>query len=272
MALSSVQHTSVRPAELHSISKHPRYVRIAIEGDVGAYLATIQPKAPPSTAAAPKVDGSISVCGGDETQTGWVDDYFGLSDGEIHYGRGVGWLSQEADMMENAQWPRKFVCSWCSERWNVAPWPQGRTLKIPYRLADRGYQKHLNGNKKKGHGVYLSGLAGRIKNHGCLSKTDQAVSSRLMNLFNDLDSRGQIPMSQSVRTVLGADEISSPAVVGEHRQWMVYLGLHAPETFKAYFFDVKGDQWNYRLYNLDDPTEKDIRDLTGRRTRSTVTF
>ncbi|KAK1844266.1 hypothetical protein CCHR01_13117 [Colletotrichum chrysophilum] len=210
-------------------------------------------------------------------------------------------------MMESPQWPRKFVCSWCSERWNVAPWPQGRTLKdtstigldaaassgaslgftrplltmqyyldhdhpaaepcvrglcqqardsllpgccdgnvaeSPWESAYRcvmdhcdvvtdarhKMKKHLNGNKKKGHDVYLSGLAGRIKNHGCLSKTDQAVFSRLMNLFNDLDSRGQIPMSQSVRTVLGADEISSPAVVGEHRQWMVYLGLHCPET------------------------------------------
>ncbi|KAF4881703.1 hypothetical protein CGCFRS4_v015293 [Colletotrichum fructicola] len=108
MALWSVQHTFVRPAELRSTSQHPRYVGFDIGGDVGAYLATIQPRAPPSTAAASKVDGSISVCDGDEIQTGWVDDYFGLSDGKRPYGRGVGWESQEADTMESPQWPRKF--------------------------------------------------------------------------------------------------------------------------------------------------------------------
>ncbi|KAF4417685.1 hypothetical protein CFRS1_v015163 [Colletotrichum fructicola] len=297
MALSSVQHIFVRPAELRSTSQHPRYIGFDIGGDVGAYLATIQPRAPPSTVTASKVDGSISVCDGDEIQTGWVDDYFGLSDGKRPYGGGFGWESQEADMMESPRWPRKFggtlkgtctigldaaascgaslgftrplltmqyyldhdhtaaepcVRGLCQQArdsllpgccdGNVAesPWESAYSCVMDHcdvvTDARHKMRKHLNGNTKKGHGVYVSGLAGRIKNHDCLSSTDQAVSSRLMGLFNDLDSRGQIPMSQSVRTVLGADKISSPAVLGEHRQWMVYLGLHAPETFKAYCF------------------------------------
>ncbi|KAH0422389.1 hypothetical protein CcaCcLH18_12848 [Colletotrichum camelliae] len=258
--LSNAQPTSVRPAELHSISQHPRYVRIAIEGDVGVHLATVQPRAPPSTAAATKVDGSIPVCGGDEVQTGWVDDYFGLSDGERPYGRGVGWLSQEADMMESPQWPRQFVCSWCSERWNVAHWPQSRKLKgtctIGLDAASSGaplgfthplptmqyYPDHDHPAAEPCVHGPCSGLAERIKKHDCLSKTDRAVSSRLMDLINDLDSRGQKSISQPVRTVLGADEIGSPAVLEEYRQSMVHLGFHAPETFRVHFFGVETEQ------------------------------
>lgn len=76
-----------------------------------------------------------------------------------------------------------------------------------------------------------------------------------MLMFNDRDARGQKSISQPINTVLGPEDVSSPAVLREHTQWMSYLGLHTPEVHRRDFFDPRTNQWYYREYNLDDDFE-----------------
>ncbi|KAK2770407.1 hypothetical protein CKAH01_14750 [Colletotrichum kahawae] len=186
--LPNAQPTSVRPAELHGTSQHPRYVRIAIEGDVEAYLATVQPRAPPSTVAASKVDGSISI---------YVLRPLQLVPGRTLKGTRTIGLDAAAPSGASLGFTRPLLTmvGHHSAHRRTIPWLTPMTI----------YSSPTWITTTPRHNLTL-GLAGRIKDHGCLSKTDRAVSSRLMNLFNDLDSRGQIPMSQSVRTVLLPEE------------------------------------------------------------------
>lgn len=95
-----------------------------------------------------------------------------------------------------------------------------------------------------------------------------------MLMFNDRDARGQKSISQPINTVLGPEDISSPAVLREHTQWMSFLGLHTPELHRRDFFDPRTNQWYYREYNLDDDFEdacentRVISHATGRAVRT----
>ncbi|OHX01007.1 hypothetical protein CSPAE12_00248 [Colletotrichum incanum] len=100
-----------------------------------------------------------------------------------------------------------------------------------------------------------TGLASRIDHGQPLSAIDKEISSRLMLMFNDRDARGQKSISQPINTVLGPEDVSSPAILREHTQWMSYLGLHNPELHRRDFFDARTNQWYYREYNLDDDFE-----------------
>ncbi|KAF9872169.1 hypothetical protein CkaCkLH20_10261 [Colletotrichum karsti] len=139
----------------------------------------------------------------------------------------------------------------------------------------REMKAHLHSPRKNGHKAYLTGLASRIENGQMLSAIDKEISSRLMLMFNDRDARGQKSISQPINTVLGPEDISSPAVLREHTQWMSYLGLHTPEIHRRDFFDPRTSQWYYREYNLDDNFDdacentRVVSCATGRAVRAT---
>ncbi|KAL0937830.1 uncharacterized protein CTRU02_207561 [Colletotrichum truncatum] len=343
---------SINPFDLSAAtSSGPRHVLIRVDGDAGAYLSNLAGQQTPQESSLPStMNGSLSVTNGDLIQTGWSVDFSGLSRTPREYGNGIGWRSQEAEAVIDTQhtfgWPRKFICSLCSLRWNAMPLPakvirsdisqkdridlripnptnarrdpsfsrpgcselhyyldhegsgnepcvrglcqtcrptsllpdsQPMTHCCPPPLAEPGYLKeiyrcimdncpfltdtrremkaHLHSPRKNGHKAYLTGLANRIENGQALSAIDKEISSRLMLMFNDRDARGQKSISQPINTVLGSEDISSPAVLREHTQWMAYLGLHTPELHRRDFFDQRTNQWYYREYNLDDDFE-----------------
>ncbi|KAF6825790.1 hypothetical protein CPLU01_10073 [Colletotrichum plurivorum] len=347
----------INPFDLSaSKSSGPRHVLVRIDGDAGSYLSGIANQPATQDLDLPtEIYGSQSVTNGDVVQTGWTVDYYGLSRTAQGYGNGVGWRSQEAEALVDTQgghygWPRKFVCSLCSLRWNAVPLPgkvirgdvsqkdridlripnppdtrkdptfsrpgcsevrqglhyyldhegsgndpcvrglcqtcrpisllpdsQPTTHCCPPQVAEPGFLKeiyrcimdncsfltdtrremkaHLHSPRKNGHKAYLSALAARIEHGQPLSAVDKEVSSRLMLMFNDRDARGQKSISQPINTVLGPEDISSPAILREHTQWVSYLGLHTPELHRRDFFDPRTNQWYYREYNLDDDFE-----------------
>ncbi|KAK6224794.1 hypothetical protein QIS74_03121 [Colletotrichum tabaci] len=346
----------INPFDLSAATpSEPRHVLVRVDGDAGAYLGNVVGRPTPLDSNLPvEMDGSRSVTNGDQIQTGWSVDYYGLSRTPREHGNGIGWRFQESEAAAEAQgnfgWPRKYVCSMCSLHWKAMPLP-GKVirgdvsqrdridLRIPnpsdarrdpgfsrpgcsepnpqlhYYLdhegpgnepcvrglcqtcrpvsffpdsqptthccppppAEPGYLKeiyrcimdncsfltdtrremkaHLHSPRKNGHKSYLTGLAGRIEHGQSLSAIDKEVSSRLMLMFNDRDARGQKSISQPINTVLGPEDVSSPAILREHTQWMSYLGLHTPELHRRDFFDPRTNQWYYREYNLDDDFE-----------------
>ncbi|KAH0430854.1 hypothetical protein CcaCcLH18_07520 [Colletotrichum camelliae] len=320
---------SINPFDLSTTSSStPRHVLIRVDGDAGSYLdgVTGQPAFQEQNLPL-ELNGSLSIINGDPIQTGWSVDYAGLSRTSRDYGNGIGWQSQEAEAVadphQTCSWPRKFVCSLCSLRWNAVPLPakviRGDVsqkdridLRIPNptdakrdptfsrpgcsEIAEPGYLKeiyrcimdncafltdtrremkaHLYSPRKNGHKAYLTGLANRIEIGQILSAIDKEISSRLMLMFNDRDARGQKSISQPINTVLSPEDISSPAVLREHSQWMSYLGLHTPEIHRRDFFDPRTHQWYYREYNLDDDFEdacentRVISHATGRAVRT----
>ncbi|KAK2739181.1 hypothetical protein CKAH01_18694 [Colletotrichum kahawae] len=362
---------SINPFDLSTTSSStPRHVLIRVDGDAGSYLdgVTGQPAFQEQNLPL-ELNGSLSIINGDPIQTGWSVDYAGLSRTSRDYGNGIGWQSQEAEAVadphQTCSWPRKFVCSLCSLRWNAVPLPakvirgdvsqkdridlripnptdakrdptfsrpgcsefhyylehecsanepcvrglcqtcrpvsllpdlQPTTHCCPPQIAEPGYLKeiyrcimdncafltdtrremkaHLYSPRKNGHKAYLTGLANRIETGQMLSAIDKEISSRLMLMFNDRDARGQKSISQPINTVLGPEDISSPAVLREHSQWMSYLGLHTPEIHRRDFFDPRTHQWYYREYNLDDDFEdacentRVISHATGRAVRT----
>ncbi|OLN94079.1 hypothetical protein CCHL11_08874 [Colletotrichum chlorophyti] len=379
----------INPFDLSAAApSEPRHVLIRVEGDAGAYLGNLTARPASQDVNLPsEMDGSRSVAGGDHIQTGWSLDYYGLSSTRLEYGNGLGWRSQENEGVTDAQgnfgWPRKYVCSMCSLRWNAMPLPakvirgdvsqkeridlrivrsvcsqagtggiltplvpvnpppgngaaykelqpnppdarkdpgfsrpgcsefhyyldhegpanapcvrglcqtcrpvsllpdsQPTTHCCPPPVAEPGYLKeiyrcimdncpfltdtrremkaHLHSPRKNGHKSYLTGLASRIEHGQPLSAVDKEISSRLMLMFNDRDARGQKSISQPINTVLGPEDISSPAILREHTQWMSYLGLHTPEVHRRDFWDSRTGQWYYREYNLDNDFEDAI--------------
>ncbi|KAE9581745.1 hypothetical protein CGMCC3_g1969 [Colletotrichum fructicola] len=309
---------SINPFDLSTTtSSTPRHVLIRVDGDAGSYLDSVtgQPAFQEQNLPS-ELNGSLSVSNGDPIQTGWSVDYAGLSRTSRDYGNGIGWRLQEAEAVadphQTCSWPRKFVCSLCSLRWNAVPLPakviRGDVsqkdridLRIPnptdakrdptfsrpgcsefhYYLdhecsanEPREMKAHLHSPRKNGHKAYLTGLANRIETGQILSAIDKEISSRLMLMFNDRDARGQKSISQPINTVLGPEDISSPAVLREHTQWMSYLGLHTPELHRRDFFDPRTNQWYYREYNLDDDFEdacestRVISHATGRAVRT----
>ncbi|GKT51266.1 uncharacterized protein ColSpa_11447 [Colletotrichum spaethianum] len=354
----------INPFDLSAAApSEPRHVLVRVDGDAGAYLGNVVGRpAPPELNLPTEMDGSRSVTSGDQIQTGWSVDYYGLSRTPREYGNGIGWRSQESEAVADAQsnfgWPRKYVCSMCSLHWKAMPLPakvirgdyvrtrsgvcrsrrhayknqpnpsdgrrdpafsrpgcsepysqlhyyldhegpgnepcvrglcqicrpvsffpdsQPTTHCCPPPVVEPGYLKeiyrcimdncpfltdtrremkaHLHSPRKNGHKSYLTGLASRIEHSQTLSAIDKEISSRLMLMFNDRDARGQKSISQPINTVLGPEDVSSPAILREHTQWMSYLGLHTPELHRRDFFDSRTNQWYYREYNLDDDFE-----------------
>ncbi|KAK2003812.1 hypothetical protein LX36DRAFT_677369 [Colletotrichum falcatum] len=252
----------INPFDLSAAApSEPRHVLVRVDGDAGAYLGNVTGRPATSKPSLPsEMNGSRSVTRGDQIQTGWSVDYYGLSRAPREYGNGIGWRSQEAEAVADAQgnfgWPRKYVCSVCSLHWKTMPLPAkvirgdvSQRDRIDLRIA------HLHSPRKNGHKSYLAGLASRIENGQPLSAIDQEICSRLMLMFNDRDARGQKSISQPINTVLGPEDVSSPAILREHTQWMSYLGLHTPEMHRRDFFDPRTNQWYYREYNLDDDFE-----------------
>lgn len=134
------------------------------------------------------------------------------------------------------------------------------TLTNPHHLSIQrkgltDYQAHLHSPRKNGHKSYLTSLAARIEHGQPLSAIDKEIASRLMLMFNDRDARGQKSISQPINTVLGPEDVSSPAILREHTQWMSYLGLHTPELHRRDFWDPRTGGWYYREYNMDDDFE-----------------
>ncbi|TDZ75188.1 hypothetical protein CTRI78_v000201 [Colletotrichum trifolii] len=361
----------INPFDLSAAaSSEPRHVLIRVDGDVGAHLGGVHGQPAPQDYNLPSyVCGSRSVTNGDAVQTGWSVDYYGLSRTPREHGNGIGWRSQEGEAMAGAHgsfgWPRKFVCSICSLRWNAVPLPmkvfrgdvsqkdrnelripspsnaqrdptfsrpgcselhyyldhdgpghepcvrdlclvcqpvalmldsQPMTHCCPPPVTEPGYLKeiyrcimdncsfltdtrremkaHLHSPRKNGHKPYLTGLANRVEHGQPLGAMDKEICSRLMLMFNDRDARGQKSISQPINTVLGPEDVSSPAILREHTQWLSYLGLHTPETHRREFFDHRTSQWYYREYNLDDDFEDAIENArvfscaTGRAVRA----
>ncbi|KXH49397.1 hypothetical protein CNYM01_08258, partial [Colletotrichum nymphaeae SA-01] len=342
----------INPFDLSAAEpSQPRHVLVRVDGDTGFYLGNAVGRPAPQEFSLPtEVDGSRSVANGDQIQTGWSIDYYGLSRSRHEYGNGIGWRCQESEAVADAQgnfgWPRKYVCSMCCLRWNAMPlpakvirgdvsqkdrielritrsqirqmhggtpdslgrdaqrtWkravrpgplskvpagvflaglaaddpllsapgcraglPQGDLpvhhgqLPVPYGhpARDEGlmnYQAHLHSPRKNGHKSYLTSLAARIEHGQPLSAIDKEIASRLMLMFNDRDARGQKSISQPINTVLGPEDVSSPAILREHTQWMSYLGLHTPELHRRDFWDPRTGGWYYREYNMDDDFE-----------------
>ncbi|KAK2062981.1 hypothetical protein LY76DRAFT_642855 [Colletotrichum caudatum] len=363
---------NINPFDLSAAApSEPRHVLVRVDGDAGAYLGSVTGRPIPSKPSLPtEMDGSRSVTSGDQIETGWSLDYYGLSRTPREHGNGIGWRCQESEAVADAQgnfgWPRKYVCSMCSLHWKAMPLPakvirgdvsqrdridlripnpldarrdpafsrpgcselhyyldhegpgnepcvrglcqtcrpvsfvpdsQPTTHCCPPPVVEPGYlkeiyrcimdncpfltdtrremkvhtltsdhqstliltelsiQAHLHSPRKNGHKSYLTGLASRIENGQPLSAIDQEICSRLMLMFNDRDARGQKSISQPINTVLGPEDVSSPAILREHTQWMSYLGLHTPEMHRRDFFDPRTNQWYYREYNLDDDFE-----------------
>ncbi|KAK1655819.1 hypothetical protein BDP81DRAFT_10556 [Colletotrichum phormii] len=342
----------INPFDLSAAEpSQPRHVLVRVDGDTGFYLGNAVGRPAPQEFSLPtEVDGSRSVANGDQIQTGWSIDYYGLSRSRHEYGNGIGWRCQESEAVADAQgnfgWPRKYVCSICCLRWNAMPLPakvirgdvsqkdrielripnpadarrdpgfsrpgcselhyyldhegpgnepcvrglcqkcrpvsflpdsQPTTHCCPPPVAEPGYLKeiyrcimdncpfltdtrremkaHLHSPRKNGHKSYLTSLAGRIEHGQPLSAIDKEIASRLMLMFNDRDARGQKSISQPINTVLGAEDVSSPAILREHTQWMSYLGLHTPELHRRDFWDPRTGGWYYREYNMDDVFE-----------------
>lgn len=133
----------INPFDLSaSKSTGPRHVLVRIDGDAGTYLSGIVNQSASQDLDLPtEVYGSQSVTNGDAVQTGWTVDYYGLSRTAQGYGNGVGWRSQEAEAQADTQgghfgWPRKFVCSLCSLRWNAVPLP-GKVIRGDVSQKDR---------------------------------------------------------------------------------------------------------------------------------------
>ncbi|KDN72322.1 hypothetical protein CSUB01_00005 [Colletotrichum sublineola] len=312
----------INPFDLSATApSEPRHVLVRVDGDAGAYLSNVTGRPVPTELSLPtEMDGSRSVTSGDQIQTGWSVDYYGLSRTPREYGNGIGWRSQETEAVADAQgnfgWPRKYVCSMCSLHWKAMPLPAkvirgdvsqrdridlrivcarphapastaydgtltrtsqtrptpGGTQHFPGLAAQsciiisimkgpamshtrREMKAHLHSPRKNGHRSYLTGLASRIEHGQPLSAIDQEICSRLMLMFNDRDARGQKSISQPINTVLGPEDVSSPAILREHTQWLSYLGLHTPEVHRRDFFDPRTNQWYYREYNLDEDFE-----------------
>ncbi|KAL4405612.1 hypothetical protein CABS03_13794 [Colletotrichum abscissum] len=350
----------INPFDLSAAEpSQPRHVLVRVDGDTGFYLGNAVGRPAPQEFSLPtEVDGSRSVANGDQIQTGWSIDYYGLSGSRHEYGNGIGWRCQESEAVADAQgnfgWPRKYVCSMCCLRWNAMPLPakvirgdvsqkdrielrimrsqirqihggipdslgrdaqstgdpqlhyyldhegpgnepcvrglcqkcrpvsflpdsQPTTHCCPPPVAEPGYLKeiyrcimdncpfltdtrremkaHLHSPRKNGHKSYLTSLAARIEHGQPLSAIDKEIASRLMLMFNDRDARGQKSISQPINTVLGPEDVSSPAILREHTQWMSYLGLHTPELHRRDFWDPRTGGWYYREYNMDDDFE-----------------
>lgn len=119
----------INPFDLSAAEpSQPRHVLVRVDGDTGFYLGNAVGRPAPQEFSLPtEVDGSRSVANGDQIQTGWSIDYYGLSRSRHEYGNGIGWRSQESEAVADAQgnfgWPRKYVCSMCCLRWNAMPLP-----------------------------------------------------------------------------------------------------------------------------------------------------
>ncbi|KAJ0318787.1 hypothetical protein COL5a_010512 [Colletotrichum fioriniae] len=252
----------INPFDLSAAEpSQPRHVLVRVDGDTGFYLGNAVGRPAPQEFSLPtEVDGSRSVANGDQIQTGWSIDYYGLSRSRHEYGNGIGWRSQESEAVADAQgnfgWPRKYVCSMCCLRWNAMPLP-AKVIRGDVSQKDRIELRiaHLHSPRKNGHKSYLISLAGRIEHGQPLSAIDKEIASRLMLMFNDRDARGQKSISQPINTVLGPEDVSSPAILREHTQWMSYLGLHTPELHRRDFWDPRTGGWYYREYNMDDDFE-----------------
>ncbi|OHW95984.1 hypothetical protein CSPAE12_05371 [Colletotrichum incanum] len=118
-------------------------------------------------------------------------------------------------------------------------------------LTDRraNMKTHLSSHA---HNDYLTELARRIKMGETLTAIDKQITYRLMHLFDNLDARGQKLINQPRSTVPLPEDISSPAVLREHTQWMFFLGLYAPEVHRRAFFDPETNQNYFRDYNLGE--------------------
>ncbi|KAL0779334.1 hypothetical protein CaCOL14_003818 [Colletotrichum acutatum] len=119
----------INPFDLSAAEpSQPRHVLVRVDGDTGFYLGNAVGRPAPQEFSLPtEVDGSQSVANGDQIQTGWSIDYYGLSRTRHEYGNGIGWRCQESEAVADAQgnfgWPRKYVCSMCCLRWNAMPLP-----------------------------------------------------------------------------------------------------------------------------------------------------
>ncbi|EXF76804.1 hypothetical protein CFIO01_05098 [Colletotrichum fioriniae PJ7] len=313
----------INPFDLSAAEpSQPRHVLVRVDGDTGFYLGNaVGHPAPQEFSLPTEVDGSRSVANGDQIQTGWSIDYYGLSRSRHEYGNGIGWRCQESEAVADAQgnfgWPRNQIrqmpggtldslgrdaqstgdpqlhyyldhegpgnepcvrglCQKCRPV-SFLPDSQPTTHCCPPPVAEPGYLKeiyrcimdncpfltdtrremkaHLHSPRKNGHKSYLTSLAGRIEHSQPLSAIDKEIASRLMLMFNDRDARGQKSISQPINTVLGPEDVSSPAILREHTQWMSYLGLHTPELHRRDFWDPRTGGWYYREYNMDDDFE-----------------
>ncbi|KDN60324.1 hypothetical protein CSUB01_03489 [Colletotrichum sublineola] len=249
----------------------PRQVLIDISGDTGAYLYHVKSQAKPQDTESSLVrNGSVSVTRGDQVQLGWSTDYYGASNVRIHDGKGIGWQSQKNESKAD-DWPRKYVCCICSLQWNAIPVPSKffrddvvepdrkrlRLSNPPDALRDPGFTRpqfseaHLLSSKSQGHEAFLAQLTSRVMHGHSLSEIDEEISYRLMYLFNNLDYRGRKRISSLINGIPLPGDISSPAVLREHTQWMTNLGLYAPNVYRQDFLDPKTGQLYYREYVLD---------------------
>ncbi|GJC97039.1 hypothetical protein ColKHC_05865 [Colletotrichum higginsianum] len=121
--------------------RSPRHVLVRVDGDAGAYLGNVVGRPTPLDSNLPvEMDGSRSVTNGDQIQTGWSVDYYGLSRTPREHGNGIGWRFQESEAAAEAQgnfgWPRKYVCSMCSLHWKAMPLP-GKVIRGDVSQRDR---------------------------------------------------------------------------------------------------------------------------------------
>ncbi|KAL2875119.1 hypothetical protein SGCOL_009691 [Colletotrichum sp. CLE4] len=257
----------INPFDLSAAEpSQPRHVLVRVDGDTGFYLGNAVGRPAPQEFSLPtEVDGSRSVANGDQIQTGWSIDYYGLSRSRHEYGNGIGWRCQESEAVADAQgnfgWPRNQIRQMPGETpdslgRDVQSYTTTSIMKDPETSHTRREMKaHLHSPRKNGHKSYLTSLAGRIEHGQPLSAIDKEIASRLMLMFNDRDARGQKSISQPINTVLGPEDVSSPAILREHTQWMSYLGLHTPELHRRDFWDPRTGGWYYREYNMDDDFE-----------------